>query len=141
MSQKCDVSRCCFCTWQNSYERGLLSGVFRSGKTVAEIACLAGCTGSNLICKILKLHRDFGHKKSIRPMSWLASLNQQDRAFVSSLPDANTSLFLDEIQECLIESRDVEVSIATLSHPSPTCTHIQTCIKGNIIANINITHY
>ncbi|KAJ8592201.1 hypothetical protein M405DRAFT_684595, partial [Rhizopogon salebrosus TDB-379] len=80
---------------------------FRSGKTVAEIACLAGCTGSS-ICKILKLHRDFGHEKSIRPTSWLASLNQQDRAFVSSLPDANTSLFLDEIQERLIESRDVE---------------------------------
>jgi hypothetical protein len=55
------------------------------------------------------------HEKSIRPTSWPASLNQQDRAFVSSLPDANTSLFLDEIQERLIESRDVEVSIVTLS--------------------------
>jgi len=89
---------------------------FQERKTVAEIARLAGCTERN-IYKILKLHRDFGHTRHpfARRPGRPRTLNQQDLAFVSSLLDANPSLFLDELQECLIESQDVEISIATLS--------------------------
>ncbi|OJA14195.1 hypothetical protein AZE42_13503 [Rhizopogon vesiculosus] len=43
------------------------------------------------------------------------TLNQQDLAFISSLLDASPSLFLNKIQEHLVEAQDVEVSIATLS--------------------------
>ncbi|KAJ8590162.1 hypothetical protein M405DRAFT_697496, partial [Rhizopogon salebrosus TDB-379] len=82
---------------------------FQEQKTIAEIARLAGCTERN-IYKILKLHRDFGHTKNpfARRRGRPRTLTQQDLAFVSSLLDANPSLFLDEIQERLIESRDVE---------------------------------
>ncbi|KAG2153839.1 hypothetical protein DEU56DRAFT_717545, partial [Suillus clintonianus] len=42
-------------------------------------------------------------------------LDQHDLSFITSILDANPSLFLDEIQEQLLEARNVEVSIATLS--------------------------
>ena len=36
--------------------------------------------------------------------------------YISSILDANPTLYVDEIQEQLLHARDVEVSIATISH-------------------------
>ncbi|KIK79254.1 hypothetical protein PAXRUDRAFT_93038, partial [Paxillus rubicundulus Ve08.2h10] len=38
-----------------------------------------------------------------------------DITFISSILDANPTLYLDEIQNQLLETQDVEVSLATLS--------------------------
>ncbi|KAG2130853.1 hypothetical protein DEU56DRAFT_689495, partial [Suillus clintonianus] len=38
-----------------------------------------------------------------------------DISYITSLLDANPTLYLDEIQERLFESRDIDVSLATLS--------------------------
>ncbi|TBU25374.1 hypothetical protein BD311DRAFT_628592, partial [Dichomitus squalens] len=42
-------------------------------------------------------------------------LDQQDISYISSILQANSTLYLDEIQERLLETRGVDVSVATLS--------------------------
>ncbi|KAG0695569.1 hypothetical protein DFH29DRAFT_762048, partial [Suillus ampliporus] len=82
---------------------------FQQWKTVAEIAHLAGCSQRN-VYKVLKLHRDFGQTRNPfahrhgRP----CILDQHDLSFITSILDANPSLFLGEIQERLLEARNVE---------------------------------
>ncbi|OJA18288.1 hypothetical protein AZE42_05881 [Rhizopogon vesiculosus] len=60
---------------------------FQERKTVAEIDRLAGCREIHLPDVLVG-----------------PTPNQQDLAFISSLLDANPSLFLDEIQERLVET-------------------------------------
>ncbi|KIJ06262.1 hypothetical protein PAXINDRAFT_57914, partial [Paxillus involutus ATCC 200175] len=43
-------------------------------------------------------------------------LDQQDITYITSILDAHPSLYLNEIQERLFTARNVDVSIATLSH-------------------------
>jgi len=59
---------------------------FQEQKTVAEIACLAGCTECN-IYQILKLHWDFGHMRNTFAQchGQPRILNQQDLTFVLSV--------------------------------------------------------
>ncbi|KAG2035885.1 hypothetical protein BDR03DRAFT_1012179 [Suillus americanus] len=59
-------------------------------KTIAEIAQLAGfwTDKKSIVCRHGKPH----------------TLNQQDLSFITSILDANPSLFLDEIQEQLLEA-------------------------------------
>lgn len=76
---------------------------FQQQKTIAEIAQLAGCSQRS-IYKILTLHRDFGHTRN--PFAHRRGkpriLNQQDLSFITSILDANPSLFLGKIQEQLL---------------------------------------
>ncbi|KAG2147736.1 uncharacterized protein EDB93DRAFT_1146396 [Suillus bovinus] len=89
---------------------------FQRQKKIAEIAQLAGCSWRS-IYKILTLHRDFGQTRNpfVRRRSKPRTLNQQNLSFITFILDANPTLFLDEIQEQLLEARNVEVSIPTLS--------------------------
>ncbi|KAG2351467.1 hypothetical protein BDR07DRAFT_1270091 [Suillus spraguei] len=91
----------CLHTSRNRYER-IIIWHFQQQKTIAEIAQLAGCSQRS-IYKILTLHQDFGHARNpfARRRGKPRILNQQDLSFITSILDANPSLFLDEIQEQL----------------------------------------
>ena len=86
------------------------------GKSTVEIAELAGCS-ERTVREDLRLHRESGnvHNTFTRPHGGPQSLNQGDISYISSLLDANPTLYLDELQIKLAETRHVDVSIATLS--------------------------
>jgi len=82
-----------------------------------EIADLAGCC-VRTVYNVLSYHRDFGtlRNPSTRgPHGGERSLNTGDMNYISSLIDAQPKIYLDEIQEELLNRRNVLVSIATLS--------------------------
>ncbi|KDQ61873.1 hypothetical protein JAAARDRAFT_111064, partial [Jaapia argillacea MUCL 33604] len=80
---------------------------YEHNKTGYEIAGLAGCS-ERTVFDVLRLHCDFGqvtnpHTHRIgRPRI----LDQGDLSFLTSILDANPSLYLDEIQERLFEARN-----------------------------------
>lgn len=88
---------------------------YEQQKKPPEIALLAGCSETT-VYDILSLHRDFGqvvnphHHPHGRPRT----LNQGDMNYIYSILEANPTLYLDEIQHRLSETRDVDVSIATV---------------------------
>jgi transposase len=86
------------------------------GKSTVEIAQLAGCC-ERTVREVLRLHRESGnvHNTFAKSRGRPRSLNQGDVTYISSLLDANPTLYLDELQIKLAEARDVDVSIATLS--------------------------
>ncbi|KAG1879068.1 hypothetical protein F4604DRAFT_1998656, partial [Suillus subluteus] len=74
-----------------------------------EIAQLAGCSRRS-IYKILTLHQDFGQTRNpfVHRHDKPHTLNQQDLSFITSILNANPFLFLDKIQEQLLEAWNVE---------------------------------
>lgn len=90
---------------------------YTNGKLVREIADLAGCT-ERTIYNILRYHREHGKTSNpyaINPRGRPRKLEMGDLNFLASLIDANPTVYLDELQDKLFESRQLEVSIPTLS--------------------------
>ena len=69
------------------------------GKSTAEITELAGCS-EHTVQEVLQLHRESGniHKTFAQPHGSPQSLNQGDITYISSLLNANPTLYLDELQ-------------------------------------------
>jgi len=86
------------------------------GKSTVEIAELAGCS-ERTVREVLRLHRETGnvHNTFAQSRGGPRSLDQGDMTYISSLLDANPTMYLDELQIKLAETRHVDVSIATLS--------------------------
>lgn len=86
------------------------------GKSTVEIAELAGCS-ERTVREVLRLHRETGNVQNTFAQSrgGPRSLDQGDMTYISSLLDANPTMYLDELQIKLAETRHVDVSIATLS--------------------------
>ena len=84
-------------------------------KSVKEIASLAKCS-ERTVYSILSYNRDYGliSNPHARARGRHCSLETSDVNFILALLDASPSLYLNEIQERLLDVRDAEVSIATL---------------------------
>ena len=83
---------------------------------IQEIADLAGCS-VRTVYSILSYHCDYGTLRNLStrgPHGGERSLNMGDMNYISSLIDTQPKIYLDEIQEELLNWRDVLVSIATL---------------------------
>ena len=85
--------------------------------SVQEIAGLVGC-GVRTVYNILSYHRDYHtlRNPSTRgPHGANRPLDMGDMNYIESLIDAQPKIYLDEIQDELLERQDVFVSISTLS--------------------------
>lgn len=86
------------------------------GKSTKEIAELAGCC-ERTVRNILQCERDYGvvsnpyAKIRARPRI----LDAGDTTYILSILQAQPALYIDEVQAALLEYRNVEVSLATLS--------------------------
>jgi transposase len=89
---------------------------YEQNKKAPEIALLAGCAEST-VYEILRLYRDYGQitNPHRRQRGRPRTLNEGDMQYIYSILEANPTLYVDEIQQRLFETRDVEVSIATVS--------------------------
>jgi transposase len=76
---------------------------YEGGKSATEIAELADCSECT-VYEILRLHRDFGQVNN--PFMYHRGrprcLQQGDITFISSILDADPTLYLDEIQQRLL---------------------------------------
>ena len=74
-------------------------------KKVPEIAVLADCSES-AIYEILRIYRDFGvvNNPFCHQRGHPRALNQGDMTYISSILDANPTLYVDEIQERLLHA-------------------------------------
>ena len=100
--------------------------------SVQEIAGLVGC-GVRTVYNILSYHCDYHtlRNPSTRgPHGANRSLDMGDMNYIESLIDAQPKIYLDEIQDKLLERRDVFVSISTLS-----CTLHQLSMTHKHVAN------
>ena len=82
-----------------------------------EIAGLVGCSVRTVYI-ILSYHRDYNtltDPSTRGPHGADRSLNMGDMNYISSLIDARMKIYLDEIQDELLNRRDVFISISTLS--------------------------
>jgi len=86
------------------------------GKSTAEIAELAGCC-VRTVRNVLYFEREYGvvNNPLAQAHSRPRSLDTGDINYISSLIRANPVLYLDEIQDRLLQYRNLEVSLATLS--------------------------
>src|ERR1700689_3537582 len=89
---------------------------YKQNKKAPEIARLADCAEST-VYEILHLYRDYGQitNPHCRQRGWPRTLNEGDMQYIYSILEANPTLYVDKIQQRLFETRDVEVSIATVS--------------------------
>ncbi|KAG1747921.1 uncharacterized protein EDB91DRAFT_1008950, partial [Suillus paluster] len=82
---------------------------YEQHRTAADIAEIVGCT-ERTVYNILCLYCNFGqasnpfHTSSRRPQT----LDQGDLTYITSILDANPSVYLDELQEKLLVTRNVE---------------------------------
>ncbi|KIK76084.1 hypothetical protein PAXRUDRAFT_170956 [Paxillus rubicundulus Ve08.2h10] len=85
------------------------------GKSTSEISELAGCS-ERTVCNVLRLHGKYGTVQNplSRPRGGPRVLNTGDMNYLSSVLTANPSPYLDKLQDCLSQSRGVDVSIATI---------------------------
>jgi transposase len=96
--------------------RSIIYWRYGLNKDIKEISELADCAKST-IHEILRTHREYGQVNNPhaqhpgRPRS----LNIQAINYISSSLEANPALYLDEIQNKLLETFDIDVSIATIS--------------------------
>ena len=81
-----------------------------------EIARLAGCSECT-VYDVLRVWRDYGilHNPTVRQQSRRRILDAGNLDFISSLVSTDPTLYLDKIQQHLSNTRNAEVSIATLS--------------------------
>ena len=85
--------------------------------SVQEIAGLV-CCGVQTVYNILSYHREYHtlrNPSTCRPHCANRSLDMGDMNYIESLIDAQPKIYLYEIQDELLERRDVFVSISTLS--------------------------
>lgn len=84
-------------------------------KTASQIAELTGCS-EQTVFNILCFYRDFGQVNNPykRQKGLPRTLNPGDLNYISSILEANPTLYLDEIQQRLFEARDCDVSIAAI---------------------------
>ena len=89
---------------------------FEQQKSAKEIAMLANCS-EKTVYNILALYHEYGQVNNphARPCGCPRILNISVLNYISSLLDANPTLYLDEIQEKLLEIHDIEVHISTIS--------------------------
>ncbi|KAG1883512.1 hypothetical protein F4604DRAFT_1617960 [Suillus subluteus] len=101
---------------------------------IDEIVTLSGLSHA-IVYNILQLHNDHGslHNPLILPPGSGRHRNlERDLMYTQGLLNANATIFLDEIQDHLAETRNIKVSIATLSRsPLKSCNHTQVCRKGS----------
>lgn len=79
-----------------------------------DIAELAGCS-ERTVYRVLQQVDESGDIAPNQPTGRPRSLDAEDLAFLSSCVDNHPAIYLDELQEQLLEARQVNVSIATLS--------------------------
>ena len=86
------------------------------GKPNDEIASLAACS-ERTVREVLRLHRVFGvvHNPFAQPRGGTRLLDIGDLNYISSLILANPVLYLDEVQDKLVQYRNIEVSLSTIS--------------------------
>ena len=67
--------------------------------------------------EILRLHRDYGQVSNpfACPRARPCILNSEDINYISSILEANPGLYIDEIQQQLLDVRDVEISVWLVS--------------------------
>ena len=89
---------------------------FEQQKGAREISKLAGCS-KRAVYNILALYREYG--LITNPYACCRGcpcvLDMTVLNYMSSLLDSNPALYLDEIQEKLLEVHDIEVHISTIS--------------------------
>jgi transposase len=98
-------------------KKRIVKWYLEDGLTYREIRDLGGVS-LGLISNTLRDYRDFDGqvKNSFRRITGRPSyLNEDDIAFIESTLQANPSIYLDELQKRLSDTRNLEVSIATLS--------------------------
>ena len=84
---------------------------YQEYKTVSKISSLIGCTEKTVL-NILHLYRNFGQVNNLykhergRPRV----INTGDMNYISSILEANPTLYVDEIQQRLFEARDCKSS-------------------------------
>lgn len=95
--------------------RRVVSWYYEDEKGAKEIADLAGCC-ERTVYNILQLHRDFGQVTNphARPRGRPRTLDTTAMNYISSLMDANPVIYLDEIQDKLSETHNIDVSISTI---------------------------
>ncbi|KAG0692860.1 hypothetical protein DFH29DRAFT_817040 [Suillus ampliporus] len=83
---------------------------------IDEIVTLSGLSHAT-VYNILQLYNDHGslHNPLVLPTGHHRKLEAGDLTYIQGLLSANPTMFLDEIQDHLAETRNIEVSIATLS--------------------------
>jgi transposase len=88
---------------------------YEQRKPAAEIAELAGCS-ERTVYGILHNHWDFGQTANpyTQRCGCPRALEIGDINYLSSLLDANPTMYLDELQEMLWENQEVDVTLSTL---------------------------
>ena len=79
---------------------------FEEQKGAPEIAQLAGCSKS-AVYKILALYREYGQVTN--PHAHPCALDMVVLNYMSALLDANPTLYLNELQEKILDVHDVDV--------------------------------
>ncbi|KAJ3503155.1 hypothetical protein NMY22_g18348 [Coprinellus aureogranulatus] len=89
---------------------------FEQGRTMQEIARDLVC-GYGTVQRVVKCVKEFGATSNpVKSKPGLPSvLDPVDCGYIKDLLTENPSMYLDEIQEHLLEDRDVDVSISTIS--------------------------
>lgn len=84
-------------------------------KSPPECAALAGCSVSTVF-EVLRINREFGgvHNPYANPRGGQRTTNTGDINYISALLEANPTIYLDEIQDRLLQYRNVDVSLATI---------------------------
>ncbi|KAL6305461.1 hypothetical protein BKA93DRAFT_845543 [Sparassis latifolia] len=84
---------------------------------VVDIVQLSGYQKS-AIYDVLQLYREYGQVTNplALPRGRPRALDENDIAYLSALIDMNAAIYLDEIQDKFTEDRDIDVSLATISH-------------------------
>jgi transposase len=93
----------------------VVSWYYDHQKGAEEISELAGCS-ERTVYNILQLHREFGQVTNpyARPRGRPRTLDTNAMNYISSLMDANPVIYLDEIQDKLLEIHNIEVSTSTI---------------------------
>lgn len=103
---------------QRNFAITLLYGIskFKQHKGAPEIAMLASCS-KRTVYSILALYHKYGQVNNPHacPCGCPHILDIGVLNYISSLLDANPTLYLDEIQEKLLEIHNIEVHISTIS--------------------------
>ncbi|KAG1838219.1 hypothetical protein F4604DRAFT_1600776 [Suillus subluteus] len=87
---------------------------------IDEIVTLSGLSRAT-VCKILQLYNNHGSLHNLLNLPsgrHRCNLEAGDLMYIQGLLSANPTMFLDEIQDHLAETRNIKVSIATLSRTS-----------------------
>lgn len=84
-------------------------------KPASECAALAKCS-IRTVYEVLRIHREFGgvHNPFATARGGSRLMNTGDINYLGSVLEANPTLYLDELQDRLLQYRNIDVSIATV---------------------------